>query len=419
MHAGSDSKAGILNGYTVLDLTDEKGMLCGKYLASLGAEVIKVEPPGGDPARNLPPFIDDVPGEDNSLTYAAANTNKKSITLNIESEEGRNILRRLAGTCDFLIESYDPGYLDRLGLGYSDLSAINPRLIMTSITPFGQQGPYSHYKASDLMCVAMSGLMYLVGEPGKAPVRISVPQAYAMGSAEAFAGTMVAHYYRETTGVGQHVDTSIRDSLMKTAVLVIPEYERNGRIMKRGGAYWLIRNQPNRMLWACKDGYVMFRLAGSGFAGNSNLKLIRWMEEHNMADDFLLGIDWHNFDMDKVEPEVYRKFEIPVSEFFRKFTKAELLEEALKRGISLMPVSTIEDIMQSPQLAARQYWNSVRHPSWPKEVQFPGAFVKASETPLEPVRAHAPVGAHNAEIYGERLGLSAQEQERLKALNVI
>lgn len=411
--------ASILESRIVLDLTDEKGNLCGKLLASLGAEVIKIEPPGGDPARNLPPFVNDTPGENASLYYAGFNTNKKSVTLNLETDKGRELFKQLVKDADFVIESFAPGYMKSLGLDYEALSAINPRIIMTSITPFGQKGPYSQYKPSDLMIAGMSGLMYLVGEPDGNPYRISVPQAYSLGSAEAFAGTMFAHYHRERTGVGQYVDVAIRDSMIRTTISILPEFEINGRIMKRGGKYWVIRNQPNRMLWACKDGHITFTLRGGGFAGSAVRKLVDWMVEENMADDFLLSVDWNNLDMDRMDAEAYRKFEEPVSRFFLQHTKKELFETAMAKGIPLTPVSTIEEVANNPQLAARDYWEEVRQPGSERSVKFPGAFIKASETPTVPVQPPASVGEHNAEIYIDRLGLSREELDQLKASNII
>ena len=159
-----DENNTVLGPFRVLDLTDEKGMMCGWILASLGAEVIKVEPPGGDKARNIPPFFKDQAHPEKSLFYFAYNANKKSITLNIETADGRAILKKLVKVSDFIIESFEPGYMDKLSMGYKDLSAINPRIVMTAISPFGQTGPYSMFKSSDLLCSGMSGFMYLTGE---------------------------------------------------------------------------------------------------------------------------------------------------------------------------------------------------------------------------------------------------------------
>ncbi|MBN1849923.1 MAG: CoA transferase [Deltaproteobacteria bacterium] len=419
MNFESTTSSSILESFKVLDLTDEKGMLCGKFLASLGAEVIKIEPLGGDRARNLPPFMNDTPGQEASLYYAGYNTNKKSITLNIETDDGKAIFKRLVKDSDFVIESFSPGYMHKLGLGYLELSAINPRIIMTSITPFGQEGPYSQYKSSDLMCFAMSGLMYLVGDPDGTPLRISVPQTYSLGAAEGFGASMIAHYYRERTGEGQYVDVSIRDSMIKATIGILPECEVNQRVMKRGGAYWVIRHTPNKMLWACKDGWITFRLHGGTFAVATNRELVKWMSEENMATDFMLNVDWEHLDMDEADDEMYKKFEDPVGKFFMSHTRQELFEGALARNIMLLPVSTIEEVANSPQLAFREYWHEAEQPEWGKSIKYPGAFIKASETPCLKTRPAPSIGQHNEEIYKERLEFSNEELALLKAANVI
>ncbi|MBN1849520.1 MAG: CoA transferase [Deltaproteobacteria bacterium] len=419
MNSKSTTSASILESFKVLDLTDEKGMLCGKFLASIGAEVIKIEPPGGDRARNLPPFVNDTPGPGMSLYYAGYNTNKKSITLNIETEDGREIFKKLVKDSDFVIESFSPGYMRKLGLGYPELSAINPRIIMTSITPFGQEGPYSQYKPSDLMCFAMSGLMYLVGDPDGTPLRISVPQSYSLGAAEGFGSSMIAHYYRERTGEGQYVDVSIRDSMIKTTIGILPECEVNDRVMKRGGAYWVIRHKPNKMLWACKDGWITFRLHGGTFALATNRQLVKWMSEENMADDFMLNVDWENLDMDQADDELHRKFEEPVGKFFMSHTRQELFEGALARNIMLLPVSTVEEVANSPQLEFREYWDEVDQPGWDKGIKYPGAFIKASETPCVKTQPASSIGEHNEDIYKGRLGFSNEKLALLKTANVI
>ncbi|MCP4683980.1 MAG: CoA transferase, partial [bacterium] len=185
------------NGFRVLDLTDEKGHLCGKILGDFGADVIKIERPGGDPARNRGPFYKDIADPEKSLLWFAFNTSKKGITLDIASNDGQDIFKRLVKTADLVIESFEPGYLDRLGLGYADLEKIKPDIILTSITPFGQTGPHAHYKATDLVGVATGGLARILGDLGRAPVRMSCePQAYCQAGVHGAVGSMVAIYHR-------------------------------------------------------------------------------------------------------------------------------------------------------------------------------------------------------------------------------
>lgn len=408
-----------LGSFRALDLTDDKGLMCGRILASLGAEVIKVEPPGGDQARNIPPFYQDTPHPEKSLYYFAYNANKKSITLDIEKPEGQELLRELVKTSDFVIESFKPGYMENLGLGYSELSRINPRIILTSITPFGQTGPYRDYQSSDLVCNAMSGFMYLTGDPDRAPLQISSPQAYLMGAVEGAVGTMIAHYYREQTGEGQHVDVSIRDAMIKATVNALPWWEHYGKIMKRGGNCWMLRGEKLRVLWPCKDGYVSFALHGGRLGAKRNRKLVEWMDTEGMASDYLKSFDWDNLDMETASPKLRREMDESVLRFFMAHTKKELNEHALAMGIMLSPVCTMEDIAVNPQLKARDFWEEVEHPELGATITYPGAFTKASETPcLKTVRAPH-IGEHNEEIYIKMLGISRDKLASLKEAKVI
>lgn len=415
----SVNATGVLSSKKVLDLTDIKGMFCGKFLASLGAEVIKVEKPGGDKERFMPPFVDNKPGVENSLMYHSYNTNKESITLDIETETGKEIFKRLVKESDFVIESFTPGYMDSLGLGYADLEAINPGIIMTSVSPFGQTGPYAKFKATDLTIMAMSGLMYLIGERKGTPLRLSVPQAYALGGAEAFCGTMFAHYYREKTGIGQQVDVCIRDAFIKTTINIMQVYESTGRISERAGVYWAIRARPNRMLWPCKDGHVTFRLHGGAFAANTNKALVKWMDENGCSTDYLNNFDWEGLDLDEVGPEVYEQFEGPVGEFFKRFTREELRVGCLERNIMLLPVCTIDEVAENPQPKSRDFWQDVEVPAWGRTVKFPGAYLKATATPPVPVKAMATLGSFNEEVYINRLGFTAEDLKVLAGAKVI
>src|SRR5437868_6432551 len=174
----------MLSHCRVLDLTTERGLLCGQVLGDLGADVIKVEPPGGSPVRRLPPFFGDLPGPERSVYWWAYNRNKRSITLNLDSDEGRDLFRQLARGADFVIESDNPGQLSQRGLGYQELSALKPELIVVSITPFGQDGPKASYADSDLTIMAAGGVVILYGDEDRPPLRMSVPPAYLHASVD-------------------------------------------------------------------------------------------------------------------------------------------------------------------------------------------------------------------------------------------
>src|SRR5277367_4902894 len=203
----------VLSPYRVLDLTTERGLLCGQMLADMGADVIKVEPPGGSSARGIGPFYKDVPHADRSLYWWAYNRNKRAITLDLERETGRKLLHRLVERADFLIESHNPGHLAQRTLGFADLAKINPALIYVSITPFGQDGPKANYADSDLIVMAAGGPLILYGDEDRPPIRMSVPQAYLHASADAAGAALIAYYDRLNTGLGQHVDVAAQESL--------------------------------------------------------------------------------------------------------------------------------------------------------------------------------------------------------------
>lgn len=416
------SQETLLGNYRALDLTDEKGFLCGKIVADLGADVIKIERPGGDPSRNIGPFYKDIPAPEKSLYWFAYNANKRGITLDITTAVGQDLFKRLVARADFIIESFPLGYMDRLGLGYSELSKINPRIVITSITPFGQSGPYKEYQVSDIVATAMSGMMSISGDPDRPPVRISLAQAYLHAGADAAAGTMLAHYYRERTGEGQMVDVSIVASLVRLLMQFRPLWEFNRRLIHREGQFrWEISTgNVQRMLWPCKDGFVYFIvMGGGGNAPRSNRALVDWMEGDGMDVKVLKGVDWESTDIKSLGQQAFKEFEKVIGEFFMKYTRTELYQSALKRRIFLYPVSTVEDIVNDPQLSARGFWETVQHPELGSNITYPGAFAKLSETTIH-FRHRAPlVGEHNQEVYVQELGLSQREINLLAESGII
>lgn len=414
----SENKPAALEGVKVLDLTDIRAQFCGRLLASLGAEVIKVEKPGGDAERMLPPFANGEPGIENSLWYSSWNANKQSITLDIESLQGQKIFKELVKDADFVIESFAPGYMASLGLGYEDLEKINKQVIMTSVTPFGQYGPYSQFKASDLTINAMAGILYLIGDPKGAPTRISVPQAYTLAGTEAFGGSMIAYYARKQIGEGQHVDVCMRDAFFKTTISMLPDYEFGGRICHRAGTYWnIVRDPGNRCIWPCKDGSVTFRLHGGTFAANTNRALYEWMNSEGYAPEALQKLDWDHFDLDKVGQDVVDMFEDAIGVFFLTKTRRELHEQCFAKNIMLLPNLKINEVTENAQLASREFFQDVEQ--FGKTVKYPGAFMKASETPVVPVKAMSKLGSFNEEVYVNRLGYTAADLAAMAAEGII
>ncbi len=410
---------GMLGPYRVLDLTGEEGLLCGKMLADLGADVIKIERPGGDPARSIGPFYHDEPDPGKSLFWFAFNTNKRSITLNLETFDGQEIFRRLVEGADFIIESFSPGYMERLGLGYSTLEKINPRVILVSITPFGETGPYRDYKAPDIVAWALGGEMYTRGDADRPPVRISHhSQAYLNASGEAAVGAMMALYHRVKTGEGQHVVVSIQASVAHFVMIFTWDMLRF--TPKRGRTGETLGTQLRlRALWPCKDGEVYFRLSSGVASPRNNPPLVEWMDTEGMADDYLKGFNWDTFGFRRTSQDVVNRLEEQIGRFFMARTKRELLEGGIEHRLMIYPISTVADILENSQLAAREYWVELEHPELGTTITYPGAFVKVSEAPPRVLRRAPLIGEHNRQIYEKELGLSREEILVLKQGNVI
>ena len=402
--------------YRVLDLTDEKGYLCGKIFADLGADVIKVEKPGGDSGRNTGPFFHDIPEKDKSLYYLAYNCNKKSITLNIDAIDGQEIFKALIKNTDFVIESFTPGSMDKNGLSYSKLSEINPRLIMVSITPFGQSGPYKDWKASDIVSIAMGGLSHIMGHRDSAPARVCIDQAYVVGSVQAAMGAMIAHYYREAGGKGQHVDVSIQESVVLSALTVPQAYDLTGFIWPREGAFLARSGKKVRCIWPCMDGYVSWRMFGGGL-GVKTRALVEWMDSEGQAGE-LIDVDWQKMDYLSVPPDAFDRWQDIFYHFFKTRTKAELCREALARGIVLFASSTPQDLLQDPQLQSRDFWTEVDYPELGAAITYPGPLYQSTEITWETRRAPF-IGEHNSDIYEGELGFSKETICVLKHSGVI
>lgn len=411
----------LLSPYQVLDLTDEKGFLCGRILADLGADVIKVERPGGDPSRYRGPFYHDEVDPEKSLYWWAFNANKRGITLDINKAVGKEIFKNMAGKADFLIESFSPGYMDSLGLGYTELSKINPRIIVTSITPFGQTGPYKDLKASDIVIMAMSGFMHLCGDSDRPPVRISFPQSYLNGGAEAAQASLIAHCYRRRTGNGQHVDVSLRDSITWLNMNFLPFWQLARRNLKRAGPRrpGLAVDATQRVIWPCKDGYVAFNLAGGSWGAVSNTPLIKAMDEEGVCPDFLKEMNWSEWDIAKASQAQIDRFARPILKFFASHTKAELNQKALELGINLYPVSDVNDIIEDPHLASRAFWQELEHPELDETITYPGAFSKSTEA-HSLVRWRAPlISEHNEDFFEKEMGLTKKEILNLSKSGII
>jgi len=413
-----EKEEGMLSPYRILDLTDEKGLMCGKVMGDLGADVIKIERPGGDFTRNIGPFYHDEPDPEKSLFWFSFNANKRGLTLDIETADGQDIFKKLVKSADIIVESFPPGHMDKIGLGYSVLEKINPGLSLISITPFGQTGPYRDYKISDVVAWALGGYMYSVGDDDRAPVRIGLYcQSYLHAGGQAAQAAMMALYYREMTGEGQFVDVSIRDSITRcTPERITMYWDFNKRVVRRGGGGRML---SIRRIWPCKDGYVYAIYWGGRFASRWNSPLVRWMESEGLATDFIKNLDWDSFNMMDITQEVKNNIEEPTLKLFRKFTMAEILEGALKHNAQVYPFATTADIANNPQLASRDFWVEVDHPELGTSITYPGPFAQNTELPPRIFRRAPLIGEHNEEIYEKELGISKEKILILKQAKVI
>ena len=410
------NEVGMLTPYRVLDLTDEKGLMCGKIMGDLGADVIKIEKPGGDPARNIGPFYQDKIDPEKSLFWFTVNTSKRSITLDIETGDGQEIFKRLVKTADFVVESFPPGYLDKLRLAYADLEKLNPGIIMISITSFGQDGPYRDFKGPDIVLWAMGAgpFMRTFDSADREPFRISHhPQSSFHAGTEAVVGALVALYHRQSTGEGQQVDVSIQDCMNWHPT---GDWDLNRRVGKRGVTLLPVQV---RHIWPCKDGYVMWRYTGGPQAKRHSIPLVKWIAEEGMADDWLKNFDWENFSHFTTTQEIIDRMEEQTINFFMAHTKAEIMEGAIKYRIMLYPISSVVDLINSPQLAFRDFWEEVEHPELGTKITYPGRWANNSETPPKISRRAPLIGEHNQEIYEKELGMPGEQIVKLKKAKVI
>ncbi len=409
-----------LAGLRALDLTDEKGLFCGRVLADFGVEVIQVERPQGNPARRYGPYCQDQPDPEKGLWWLCYAGNKKGITLDIASKEGKQIFKRLVTKADFVIDSFHPGYMDSLGLGYSSLSQLNPGLVMTSITPFGQEGPYKDYKASDLVCWSLGGFAWITGDADRPPVGISFPQAYLNGALEGAVATLVAYYHRVISGEGQYVDVSIQASVARNLMNGPIFYDVANIILKRAGAYrvGLSLAAGQRTHWECKDGFISFFLLGGRSGAPTNRALVEYMDSEGAAPQFMKDMNWREFSIAGVSQEFFEKIAESMIKFFKIHTKQELYAEAVKRRMTLYPINTPKDVTVDAQLDAREFWEEVADPEL-GTVKYLGAPVKFSETPCPPRQRAPRLGEHNREIYMKELGFGENELATLKKSGVI
>jgi benzylsuccinate CoA-transferase BbsE subunit len=414
----------LLTPYKVLDLAGETGMMCGKVLGDLGAEVVIVEPLGGHPARAIGPFYKDQVDPEKSLFWFAFNTSKKGVTLDITKPEGQQLAKELVRQSDVVIESFAPGYLDSLGLGYEALSAVKPDLIFTSITPFGQQGPRRNWKGRDLTLQARSGFQYLLGDPDRAPVRISVPMTATKAGVEAASASLFALFHRNRSGAGQHVDVSIQAvavwQMMNASSFPIHHKTDQARAGDRYNAGF----GNARAILPCADGYVTFFTAGGHMGAPTLYAMGRWMESEGKLPDMMKGKKWEEWDLARLARDKQAQQEMDdlnetIAQFLATKSKWEIFERAYNEKILAAPVNNVEDLVKHPQPNARGFFHKLPHPELNDEIPYPGHWALMNNAQAGP-RFRAPlIGEHNVEVYGQWLGCGAEQVAEWKRNGII
>jgi crotonobetainyl-CoA:carnitine CoA-transferase CaiB-like acyl-CoA transferase len=302
------------------------------------------------------------------------------------------------------------------------MSKINPRLVLTSITPFGQTGPYSKFKASDIEIMALSGCMSLTGDPDRPPLRVTFPQSYGWTGSYAAMGALIAHYHREQTGEGQQVDVSAQACLLWAFSHAHTFWDLNRHVEKRAGSFMTgrsITGAKMRVFWPCQDGYLNFIIYGGEAGRRTNQALVEWMDSKGMAPDFLKQKDWKTFDIAQVSQEEIDRMEEPIGDFFKGVTKAEFFKEVVKRQMLGYPVASVKEIFADPQHEARHFWQTIEHPELQTSIDYPGGFTRFSDGACRIWRRAPLIGEHNREIYGEELGISPTQIAELQKQGVI
>ena len=403
--------AGFLPPYRVLDLADEKGTYCGKLLGDLGAEVIKVEPPCGDKTRSRGPFFKNEAHPEKSLFFLYFNTSKGSITLNLEDSAGQEIFRKLVKTADVVVESFPVGYLASLGLDYPKLKKINPKLVMTSITPYGQKGPLSDYLAEDINIMAMSGYMQLVGEPDQAPLVLGGEQSFYPGSQYAAVGTVAALYYRDAvSGKGQYVDVPMQEAMISywQEQTPVPMWQKTRENNTRVGAMDAMVTPCG--LYPCKDGWISLCVV----TPQEWDALAKWIHEVTGNDEVLK--DEYKGGLIERMP-VRDMVNVMVMEFTDKLTGREIFLEGQKRKLVVMPVNDVPSLVNDAQLNSRDFWVELDHPVVGKLKYPKGALY--SDAIGAPTRAAPLLGEDNERIYCGELRYSKEDLAVLRTAGVV
>jgi len=396
-----------LEGIRVLDLSQGvSGPYCTKLLGSFGADVIKIEDPSqGDISRRMGPFFEHLPDQETSATYLYLNTNKKSVTLNLNTHSGVETLKKLLPEIDVVVENFQPGVVASMGLDYPVIEAINPAIVMASISYFGQDGPYRDYKGNSMIGFAVTGQMHQTGEPDREPLKSAGFQPEYQAGLHAYDAILAALYWRENSGQGQYIDVSAMEAMAYYHEFSIVTWTHVQVESIRAGNMYPVGGHPLNLI-PCKDGYVTMSCVTP--KQSENLFVLIGLPD--LLEDLRFAtaaVRWDN----------YKEFDEAVAPWFMEHTMEEIVDLAQELRIPCTYVPTFGQLHDDVQLNARDYWVAIEHPSVGLQ-PYAGAPFKMSETPWRATRAPL-LGEHNEEIYEGVLGLSREEMVRLRERNVI
>lgn len=395
--------SGLLSNLRVLDLgQDVSGPFCARLLADQGADVIKIEPREGDPARRTGPFAGDEPHPEKSIRFLYLNTNKRSVTLDISKPEGRRLLDSLARWADVLVENFEPRVRSSLGLDDESLMQVNPKLVVTSISSFGSGGPYSDWKATDLVTSAISGLMYHSGDADKAPLRSALSQSLYVAGINGASATLVALYHRLDANVGGRVDVSVAECMSAHLVQASAVYAYTGALRGRRPA----RGAPLEELMPCQDGHAVVSAQGS--RPFSAVADVLGIEE-------IKGPAFATAEGRILNGEALEKL---ILQGLARWKKNDLFHAANKQALVFGMAQGANELYRCPHLGERQFFERVQHPV-AGDADYPCELVRLSEESFRTRRAAPLLGEHNAEVYQRIVGLSEDEIVHLRNAAVI
>ncbi|MGH1470319.1 MAG: CaiB/BaiF CoA transferase family protein [Cellvibrionaceae bacterium] len=396
----------MLGGYRILDLSDYRGFACSKFLSSMGAEVIKIDSPQQSRKRTTA----------NDL-WQLRNLGKKSITLNLESEEGISIFCELVTLSDFVIETFEPGYLAEKKLDYDELKKINPEIILVSITPFGQTGPYKNYKGGELITSAMGGTLDTCGYPEETPVLEALDACSFHATAAASFGAMLAHRERGISGLGQHVDCSMQEVAASRNTNNLLSYQFDKRKLERGGNKVRFGIATVRVVWELKDGYCFHSLMTGRFGAPANSALSQWMTDENF-DNPMADVDWASYDRSALDPNTRLEWETAIHDFFTTKTKADIKSEGEKRGIRATIANSPDDVLNDQHLTSRGFLQAIQLDD-NLVIQYPEYFLRLSEGHYR-IPHHLPsLGKDNEDVFSGLLKLKPEKIKEHKKSGVL